>query len=64
MVHQCYICEQIFDSSEKLFEHLEIHSDTPRNQELQEKKKELDKKLEKTLKKDKSHTTKISSDED
>jgi len=28
MVHQCYICEQIFDSKEKLFEHLEIHSDT------------------------------------
>ncbi len=64
MVHQCYICNQIFDSGEKLFEHLEIHSDTTRNQELQEKKKELDKKLEKTLKKDKSHTTKISSDED
>ncbi len=62
MVHQCYICEQIFDSNEKLFEHLEIHSDTTRNQEL--KKKELKKKLEKTLKKDKSHTTKISSDED
>jgi hypothetical protein len=26
MVHQCYICEQIFDSKEKLFEHLDIHS--------------------------------------
>ncbi len=26
MVHQCYICEQIFDSKEKLDEHLEIHS--------------------------------------
>jgi len=64
MVHQCYICEQIFDSSEKLFDHLEIHSYTTRNQKLKEKKKELDKKLEKTLKKDKSHTTKISSDED
>jgi len=64
MVHQCYICEQIFDSSENLFEHLAIHSDTTRNQELKEKKKELDKKLEKVLKKDKSHTTKISSDED
>jgi len=64
MVHQCYICEQIFDSSEKLFEHLAIHSNTARNQELEEKKKELKKKLEKILKKDKSHTTKISSDED
>ena len=64
MVHQCYICEQIFDSSEKLFGHLEIHSNTTRNQELKEKKKELKKKLEKVLEKDKSHTTKISSDED
>ena len=26
MIHQCYICEQIFDSKEKLFEHLEVHS--------------------------------------
>ena len=62
MVHQCYICEQIFDSSEKLFEHLAIHSDTTRNQEQKEKK--LRKKLENALKKDKSHTTKISSNED
>ncbi len=28
MVHQCYICQQIFDSKEKLFEHLEVHSKT------------------------------------
>ncbi len=26
MVHQCYICKQIFDSKEKLFEHLDVHS--------------------------------------
>jgi len=26
MVHQCYICQQIFDSKEKLYEHLEVHS--------------------------------------
>jgi len=64
MVHQCYICEQIFDSKEKLFEHLEIHSDTTRNQELKEKKEELKKKLKKVLEKDKSHITEISSDED
>jgi len=63
-MHQCYICKQIFDSKEKLFEHLEIHSDTTRNQELKEKKKELKKKLKKILEKDKSHITKISSDED
>ena len=26
MVHKCYICEKIFDSKEKLFEHLDVHS--------------------------------------
>jgi hypothetical protein len=35
MVHQCYICDQIFDSKEKLFEHLEVHS-TPGNSTLSE----------------------------
>ncbi len=25
MDHQCYYCQQIFDSKEKLYEHLEIH---------------------------------------
>lgn len=25
MVNQCYICDQIFDSKEKLYEHLEVH---------------------------------------
>jgi len=24
--HQCYYCEQIFDSKEKLYDHLEVHS--------------------------------------
>jgi hypothetical protein len=28
MVHQCYICQQIFDTKEKLYEHLEVHSKT------------------------------------
>jgi len=26
MIHQCYICEQIFDSKEKLYEHLDVHT--------------------------------------
>ena len=26
MVHQCYFCDQIFDSKEKLDEHLDVHS--------------------------------------
>ena len=28
MVHQCYICSQIFDTKEKLFDHLDVHSKT------------------------------------
>ncbi len=28
MVHQCYMCGQIFDSKEKLFGHLEVHTKT------------------------------------
>ncbi len=27
-MNQCYICDQIFDSKEKLYEHLEVHSKT------------------------------------
>ena len=26
MGHECYYCDQIFDSKEKLYEHLEVHS--------------------------------------
>lgn len=32
MTHQCYYCDQIFESKEKLFDHLEVHSDTKENQ--------------------------------
>jgi hypothetical protein len=28
MIYQCYFCKQIFDSKEKLYEHLEAHSKT------------------------------------
>ena len=28
MVHQCYMCDQIFDSKEKLYDHLEVHVKT------------------------------------
>ena len=33
MSHQCYYCDQMFESKERLFEHLEVHSDTKENQE-------------------------------
>jgi hypothetical protein len=26
MINQCYFCKKIFDSKEKLFEHLAVHS--------------------------------------
>ena len=34
-MHQCYYCEQLFESKEKLYDHLEVHSDSDRNKELQ-----------------------------
>lgn len=39
VVHQCYYCEQIFDSKESLYDHVEIHSDTERNREISERQK-------------------------
>ena len=32
-MHQCTYCEQIFDSKEDLYQHVEIHSDAERNKE-------------------------------
>ena len=26
MIHHCYICDQIFESKEKLYDHLDVHS--------------------------------------
>ncbi len=43
-MHQCYYCEQIFDSKEQLFEHVEIHSDIERNKEVMSQKKRVVKK--------------------
>ncbi len=38
-MHQCYYCEQLFDSKEALFEHVEIHSDMEINKEILDKKR-------------------------
>ena len=27
MSHQCHYCDQIFDSKEKLYDHLDVHSE-------------------------------------
>ena len=39
MSEHCYYCDQIFDSKEKLFDHLEVHSETIEKQENSSKRK-------------------------
>ena len=39
MSHQCYYCDQMFDSKEHLFDHLEVHSETIEKQEKKSKQK-------------------------
>ena len=36
--HQCYYCEQIFESKEELYDHLEVHAETE-SEQLEKKKK-------------------------
>jgi len=43
-MHQCYYCEQLFDSKDELYEHVEVHSDFERNKEIIERKKQEKKK--------------------
>lgn len=45
-MHQCYYCEQLFDSKEALYDHVEIHSDIERNREIMNKKKKDGKKAD------------------
>jgi hypothetical protein len=42
-VHQCYYCEQLFDSKDELYEHLDVHTDIERNQDIMDKKKKAKK---------------------
>ena len=42
-MHQCYYCEQIFDSKEDLFQHTEIHSDSERSKEIIDRQKKATK---------------------
>ena len=44
-MHQCYYCEQIFDSKEDLYQHEEIHSDVERNKEIADRQKRKKEKL-------------------
>ena len=38
-MHQCYYCEQLFDSKEALYDHVDVHSDIERNQEILDEKR-------------------------
>ena len=38
-MNQCYYCEQIFDTKESLYDHLEVHADIEENREFTKKKK-------------------------
>ena len=40
-MHQCYYCDQIFDSKEDLYEHSEVHSDSERNKEIKDRQEKL-----------------------
>ena len=42
-MHQCYYCEQLFNSKEALYDHVDIHSDIERNQEIMDQKKKAKK---------------------
>ena len=40
MIHLCYYCEQIFNTKEKLYQHLEEHSKTKDEQEKEKQQNE------------------------
>ena len=42
-MHQCYYCEQLFDSKEALYDHVDVHSDIERNLEIMDEKKKAKK---------------------
>jgi len=42
-MHQCYYCDQIFDSKEDLYQHSEIHSERERTNEINDRQKKLNK---------------------
>ena len=56
-MHQCYYCEQIFDSKEDLYQHVEIHSDIERNKEIADRRKKTNKNQAQKLTKKKYSTS-------
>ena len=39
MSHQCYYCEQLFETKEKLYDHLEVHAEPVSDTKKKIKKK-------------------------
>jgi len=39
MGHECYYCEQLFETKEKLYDHLEVHSESVSKTKKKNKKK-------------------------
>jgi len=38
LIHQCYYCEQLFETKEKLYDHLDIHAKISEKQTKKRKK--------------------------
>ena len=43
-MQQCDYCDQLFDTKEILYEHVEVHSDTERNEQIMSNQKESNEK--------------------
>ena len=42
-MHQCYYCDQLFDSKEDLYEHSELHTEIERTNEIKDRKNKSNK---------------------
>ena len=42
-MHQCYYCDQIFDSKEDLYQHSELHTEIERTNEIKDRKNKSNK---------------------
>ena len=62
-MHQCYYCDQIFDSKEDLYEHSEVHSDSDRNKEIKDRQRKLNQAQKITKKKQSKSQNKSNLDE-
>ena len=63
-MHQCYYCDQIFDSKEDLYEHSEVHSDSDRNKEIKDRQKKINQNQAKKITKKKQSKSQNKSNTD